>query len=76
MKKDLLNQTQEIEFIIFNASQINRYFPKPRAVPSQRECFFFVIELLFGLSKRIPPCFLDGEHCLKLEHPCIQWSKK
>ena len=43
MKKDLLNQTQEIEFIIFNASQINRYFPEPRAVPSQRVCFLIVI---------------------------------
>ena len=42
MKKDLLNQTQEIEFIIFNASQIKHYFPEPRAVPSQRVCFLIV----------------------------------
>ena len=44
MKKDLLNQTQEIEFIIFNAFQIKHYFPEPRAVPSsQRVCFLIVI---------------------------------
>ena len=47
MKKDLLNQTQEIEFIIFNASQIKHYFPEPRAVPSQRGCFLIVSFLMF-----------------------------
>ncbi|GEM_PF-2928149 len=47
MKKDLLNQTQEIEFIIFNASQIKHYFPEPRAVPSQRVCFLIVSFLMF-----------------------------
>ena len=58
MKKDSLNQTQEIKFIIFNAFQINRYLSESRAVPPQRVCFLIVIFLVFWISDRASLCFL------------------
>ena len=58
MKKDLLNQTQEIEFIIFNASQINRYFPEPRAVPHSVYVFSSSSNYFLDFLKGYPPAFL------------------
>ena len=58
MKKDLLNQTQEIEFIIFNASQIKHYFPEPRRCPHSVNVFSLSSNYFLDFLKGYPPAFL------------------